>query len=379
MLPRRWTLTAGAGANGSETVWTIGEHAAVIVPGVEGTDAIVQLPGRVESRSPEGTTSGVSFAIAGAHRAADADFARPERRAGDIAFDGALPADLEVVKAPTGHLLVPARVNGEDVGWFIFDTGAGINVVSKKLAERLGLRQLGEVPATGAGGTSGQPLYRPASLGVGRATLAEPLVMGLDLEFLSAPMGREIAGIVGFGVLARSVAEIDMAGPRVALHDPATYALPAGGAWQDLIVTDRIPAVRAAFAVPGGEPRAGLFRIDTGAAQWHVTFHTGAVEAWALVEGRTDLQEARLGGVGGSVPAKRGPLAWFEMGDAIDPAPGAPHPRRVERIEAHYNVTRRGAFANDDLAGTIGGQMLRPFVMITDYGRERVAFVRKGE
>jgi len=42
-----------------------------------------------------------------------------------------------VKRAPTGHPLVKPVVNGQDTGWFIFDTGAGIGCVSTPHVESL--------------------------------------------------------------------------------------------------------------------------------------------------------------------------------------------------------------------------------------------------
>lgn len=61
---------------------------------------------------------------------------------------------LAVRRAPTGHLLVHPRINGKDAGAFIFDTGAGMCVVSAPHSAELGLRASGSLEALGIGGVS---------------------------------------------------------------------------------------------------------------------------------------------------------------------------------------------------------------------------------
>src|SRR5215470_7433707 len=61
---------------------------------------------------------------------ARADHEVPGLQGGEATFDPKAPAKLEVKRVKTGHLLVRPVINGHEAGWFIFDTGAGICVVS---------------------------------------------------------------------------------------------------------------------------------------------------------------------------------------------------------------------------------------------------------
>jgi hypothetical protein len=273
-------------------------------------------------------------------------------------FDPALPAELAVERTPTGHLLVKASINGQDCGWFIFDTGAGINCVSKTVAQRLALAQIGSVPARGVGGVTHSPLFRPGSLSVGPMTLHDGLLMQLDLSFLTLRLGREISGIVGFGFLARAVAEIDMGNARIALYDPADYTLDAG-AWTDLEIMDRVPAVHATF-----DRGQGLFRLDTG-ANTALTFHAPTVERMKLLDQRQAI-DTKLGGVGGAISAKAATLDWLTIGE-----------QRLERISATFALENKGAFANPDIDGNIGAGILRNFRLVFDYPHERMAFIKR--
>ncbi len=280
---------------------------------------------------------------------------------GESSFDPSVTAELEVKRAATGHLLVRPAVNGHEPGWFIFDTGAGVCVLSTAHKDELGLEALGQVEAVGSAHAGSKGLYRASELALGPLTLRDHPIMITDLSFLTPFLGDEIAGVIGYGVLSRCVAELRVGdaqhGPRVALHDPALYALEEG-AWDPLVFHHRIPAVKARF-----EDREGLFHIDTGANGW-VTFNQPAVERWKLLEGR-EVTDAQLGGVGGFVGARKGTVAWFELAGL-----------RQEAITATFAVEAKGNYAKADLAGSIGGEMLRPFTLVLDYGKERIAFVR---
>ncbi len=275
---------------------------------------------------------------------------------GAASFDESAPTALEVKRAPTGHVLVRCSVNGSEPGWFIFDTGAGISLISTPHVEPLGLRAAGQIEAVGIGGGEAAGLVAADSLAVGPLTLRDNPMLVTDLSFLKPHLGEEIQGVLGYGVLARCVAEIDLAEPAVRLHRADESGL-ASLPWEELVLIGRVPAVHARF-----EDHEGVFRLDTG-ANGSVTFHEPAVRSLGLLEGR-DVGDAKVGGVGGFVAAKSGELAWFEIGGV-----------RTDGVAAMFAVEPKGSFADGTRAGNIGVDLLKPFVMYFDYAGARVAFV----
>lgn len=279
----------------------------------------------------------------------------------DVVFDDKLPAELEVMRAKTGHLLVKPKVNGKDVGWFIFDSGAGATCLDTKLIKELELEQFGELPAIGVGGAVKTRFSKPESISLGRATFKDPTVIGLDLAFLSAPMGAKIAGIIGYGVFHRCVVELDMEKNTVALFDPKTYDQNrVQNRWQKLYQTARVACVEAEF-----EGHKGIFKLDSGAAGSTVALHAPTVEKFKLLDGR-DTTETLAGGVGGNVSAKSGKLKYFELGG-----------HRTDDIEVTFATTAKGAFNSADTLGNIGGDLLKPFKIVFDYQNKRIAFVKR--
>lgn len=310
-----------------------------------------------------GVLGGVAGAQDGADQGAPPEATDPTIGALDsagVAFDPAIAAELEVKRAPTGHLLVRPRINGQEAGWFIFDTGAGIEVISTPHVERLGLTGAGSVEAVGVGGGENAKLVKAGALALGPMTLTDHVMMVSDLAFLTPHLGEEIVGVIGFGVLSRCIAEMDLSEGRVALHAPDEGAL-QGLAWTDLVLEGRVPAVRAMF-----EGHEGVFRLDTG-SNGHVTFHQPAVKKWKLIADR-ELTDTKLGGVGGFVAAKEGTLAWFEIGGL-----------RTEDVPASFAIEAKGTFADTKRDGNIGVELLKPFTLYFDYAGERIAFVKRAE
>lgn len=272
-------------------------------------------------------------------------------------FDPAVPAALETRRAKTGHLLVRPRVNGEEAGWFIFDTGAGATVIDTAVAQRLGLESFGSLRMKGVGGTVDAKYWEGRSLALGPVSTQGPVMVGGDLSFLNPHMGVEIGGIIGYDLLGRVAAEIDMAGGGVSIHDPAVYALPRGE-WAELTLSGRVPTARATF-----EGHEGMFTLDTGAGKDSVTMMAMVTKRLKLLEAR-ETQPASMGGVGGMVPARAGELEWMELAG-----------QRFAPVKATFATEPTGVFGSHYLAGNIGGGLLGRFTLVLDYQGGRMALL----
>jgi hypothetical protein len=278
----------------------------------------------------------------------------------DTVFDDTLPADLEVKRAKTGHLLVKPKVNGHFVGWFILDSGAGANVLATSVVKELKLETFGELPAVGVGGAVKTSFSKPGSISLGRATFKEPLVVGLDLAFLDGPMGEHIGGIIGYGCLYRCIVEVEMEQGTVALFNPKNYDQSrVGNRWQKLYQSSRVSSVEAEF-----EGHRGIFKLGTGADNT-VSIHSPTVERHKLLDNR-ETTESSSGGVGGRIKTRKGKLSYFEL---------AGH--RFDDVVATFALESKGAFNSADTMGNIGGALLKPFRIVFDYQNKRIAFVKR--
>jgi hypothetical protein len=278
---------------------------------------------------------------------------------GEAVFDASAPPELGVTRNKTGLLLVRPILNGHEPGWFIFDSGAAICVVSTPLADSLGLAAAGEVPSGGVGGHGSAAALRAATLVLGPLTLRDVPLMKTDLTFLKGPLGVEVAGVIGYGVLSRCIVELDLAAPRIALHDPRGYEL-AQGEWSPLELDELIPTVVATC-----EGRRGRFHLDLG-SNGGLTFQEPAVRRYNLLEGR-EMSDVKLAGVGGSVACKQGRVAWLELANV-----------RLTDLEAIFPVEAKGLAAQDGRDGSIGTKVLESFVLTLDYPGSRICFRPRG-
>lgn len=347
-LPTRWEFTSGASTQ------TLELEGAASLDGFTTARAVTQS-------SSEGTANRYGVESLRAATAEEAAWLAPVTASpSDTTWDPAVSGVLEVRRAPTGHLLVHPMVDGKDVGWFIFDSGAGANVLASGALEALGVEAFGEVPAVGVGGTTRARFVRPSSVAIGPMTYAEPLMVEMDLAFLEPYMGVKVGGILGFSFLARCVAEVDFAEGRISIHDPAAFDR-STHPWTPMVLDERIPCVRASI-----EGHEGWFRLDTG-ANGYVTIHEPAVRALGLLDGR-EAKDSQLGGVGGFVKAKKVTLSSFEIGG-----------QRIEGMVADLAIERVGAFGDANSMGNIGNTLIRRFRVVFDYPHSRLAFLAREE
>ena len=276
----------------------------------------------------------------------------------DTTFDASGSTDLVVMTAPTGHLLVQAWLGSEHRGWFIFDTGASENVIASHLGTEVGAELLREISVQGSGGSAAGELWKAESLRVGPVTIDEPVMIGTDLAFLEPHFGVPVSGIIGAPTLARVVAEIDVAKPRIAFHEPRSYAREAVE-WQPLVLLSDMPALPATF-----EGRDGMFIVDLGSTRTG-TFYRRAVDRLGLLDNRHTIASGGEG-VGGKNLLQVGKLEWFELGGF-----------RYDDVEFAFSRATSGFWAESDATGNLGQELLRDFELLLDYSRQRFSLIPK--
>lgn len=267
-------------------------------------------------------------------------------------FNTAAPAAVEVHPP----LLVKPLVNGADIGWFFVDTGATGMVISPDSAAVAGLDPSGSVHVVGARRFDATN-WRADQFELGPLHLRNVDFAGVDVSFISPGPGIHVAGIVGADVFRSAVVEIDMAERSVRLFDPRTYTL-TGGSWREAA---EVPGGLAVSATFEGD-RRGLFIIDTG-GDFGVAFDVAHPVAADVLRGRPTRGQT-LRGVGGIEWGRAGQLQYLDLGGA-----------RLTPVSARFFNAGRLEGAGPGVLGLIGSQVLREFILVMDWGNNRVAFL----
>jgi hypothetical protein len=255
------------------------------------------------------------------------------------------------------HIYVDVKLAGRAVT-LLCDTG-GLNVVTPALAKELGLAVNGQLEGRGVGEKKVDVgVAQIARVEIGDATLENQTFYVFPLDSLAEVEGRSTPGIVGYEVFRRFVTRIDYDDQRLTLHDPARFGHQGGGVAVPIAFDDHTPRIQAEL-----DGIRGWFDLDTGSrssltiAAPFAKQHELAAKYGARVTATTGW------GVGGP---SRSQLARAKS-------------LRLAGVEVREPVTllsaqTAGAFAATDLAGNIGGGILKRFDLVLDYPNERIFF-----
>jgi hypothetical protein len=242
------------------------------------------------------------------------------------------------------------------------DSGASVWVIDSELSTELGLERGEAASVEGAGGETESRWCRASQVRVGPVTFPNPRFLEIDLSGIFATLGVDVGGICGYDLFEQCVVEMDMDRPSLRLHDPAAFELPESppGRWEPLILNGRLLCVEAVF-----EGHKGLFRIDTGAGSGTVLFHSPAVRMFDLLDGR-DLEEGMSEETVGTMHYRVGRLRSFEFGG-----------REFDSLLVGFSTDDAGAMADSTMTGTVMRDLLLPFNIVFDVGRQRIAFIQR--
>ena len=173
--------------------------------------------------------------------------------------------------------------------------------------------------------------------------------------------------------MQRFVVTVDFDERTLTLTDPALFHPPAGAAELalDNVLKSREPVVTARVIVGGGRAVDGRFLIDEPHPD-SLLFATPFVREHDLLAASRILTPRPLPGtatgVGGQFDLEIGRVEALQLG-----------PFSLARPTAAYATNARGgAFARTDIAGIIGGEVLRRFRMTLDFAHGRM-FLERGK
>jgi len=288
---------------------------------------------------------------------AEAEFALPAPPPRDFGLAGDADSASVPFELSNNHIFAEVKLAGRVVTLLV-DTGA-INAVTPELARELGLEVSGELEGRGVGEQKVDVgIAQIARVEIGDAFLENQTFYVIPLGPLSAVEGRAAPGIVGYEVFRRFVTRIDYDERRLTFHDPAHYTYQGTGVAVPIAFDDHTPRIEAEV-----DGLRGWFDLDTGSRS-SLTLAAPFVTAHGLDVKYAPRFTATTGwGVGG---ASRSQLARAKS-------------LRIADFELREPVTllsaqKAGSFAASDIAGNIGGGVLKRFDLTLDYANERIFF-----
>ncbi|MEI9930550.1 MAG: aspartyl protease family protein [Rhizomicrobium sp.] len=307
-----------------------------------------QVQGRSDSKLVETQTLSTAMFL---ERQPDTFYATPHVTLTDFSIAAGAKETTFPFQLVNNHIYADVKVNGKGPYVFIFDTG-GVNVVSPTLAKQLGLKVEGDLEARGSGSGSMQAgITKVARLDLGDASVSDQIFMSAPLDSMSNVEGMDMPGMVGFEVFRRFVTRIDYGAKTITLIDPKNFDPTNAGTPVAISFDGNVIEADGSY---NGLP--GRFIIDTGARS-SLTLNSPFVTKNKLHDASVTSAEATTGwGVGG--PTK----SFVQHGGML----------KIGSVEVKGPLTAlststAGSDAVEQLAGNIGGGVLKRFVATFDY------------
>ena len=280
---------------------------------------------------------------------------------------------VPLLKSGTDAPMVEVEINGEKVVFWL-DTGAGVTVVSSKVAKELGIGPMG-VEAVGIQSATHKTITsKPAiidSISLGQLTVRNHPCMIMDkkaltLRLLGIPLVR-IEGILGWPMIKKLDLEMDMPEEKLILRMPEELAIDQGAGGADRGLEAGMGWFWQPFLrLRTREGKVLNLKLDTGSST--TFFHPGAYEKLGV--NPTDSYKVLTASAGGNE---------FKQMDAIDSC-------RFEIGEEE--VTLRNVEGTNEMRapedlfkfdGVIGQDILSKGRFRIDFQNRRYSFVRESQ
>jgi predicted aspartyl protease len=249
------------------------------------------------------------------------DELHPPKQTATWAFDpGAATVPVELTQY---RVLIDATVNGVR-GKFILDTGASSIAFTDTFARRVGAKRVGKTEIFGIGGGATANLYKVDTIAFGRSVLHDVVILtGLDERGSSE---NEIAGLIGFDLLAGAIVELDLDTKTLRITDPAKVQPDTTrGLVVHVDLNEGVP--RVGMTVAGRVPVLAM--LDSG-NPLHVLFSQTLVsrDRVSFFSDPSSLaSQLQYYGVNGSEIARCGQLQSLELGPIVyRPVPACASP-----------------------------------------------------
>jgi hypothetical protein len=272
------------------------------------------------------------------------------------------PAGKDQVSIPfkllNNHIYLPVSLDGKEYDRMIFDTGA-TNVVSAATAKAAGIKSEGQLPGGGFGeNVSAFGLAKIGVMDVGGIQLKDQVFTVIDLASLSKVEGVEGQGLIGYEIARRAVVKIDYANSVLTIIKPDQFHPPANAVKIPFKFNSHVPMVEAEL---DGIP--GEFEIDTGARS-----SVSIMGPFAASNHLTEKYRAKTEVIGG-----------YGVGGPSRALLVRPQMVKIGSIEIKQPIGlielgNKGAGAATQVAGNLGGGILKRFTLTLDYEHQMLYF-----
>ncbi len=262
------------------------------------------------------------------------------------------------------HVVLKVQINNSRPLSFVLDTGDKFAIVDLERARELGLKLEGQVRMRGAGSEMPTGFFvRDSSFSIpGFAGFSQPVNMALPIGKLAARLGQDFDGIIGHDFIKNFVVELDYQTRLIKLYDKDKFSYAGPGESIPVHITPAGHPIVDAEVTPLGEsPLKGKFVVDIGSGMALALYTPFVIERKLLGPNLKTIKSLGAGGAGGAVSGQIGRVAALKLGKFT-----------ISKPITFFSEDKSGAFADRDLLGNIGTQIMNRFRVLLDYSRDRI-------
>jgi hypothetical protein len=281
-------------------------------------------------------------------------------------LDFRITSGKSFVKVPfelfENNILIRVGINNSQPAWFIFDTGANINLVNERLFRNLGLGSERAVDLTGGGGTVQGSLTEDVTVSLPGVEAYRQVTASAPLGPLPSYFGRDVEGIIGTPFIKNFVVEIDYARKVLTLYDPKFYNLSGERDAVELENRNGYPFIKVGLSLNGRDTITDDFMIDSGSVRT-LQINKPFADAHRILSALPKANTAEgLGGAGiaGDTKFVDARISSLRLGRYM-----------IGRPVVSISQDAAGYGAGGD-AGVVGGEVLRRFTVTLDYRSKRI-------
>lgn len=264
-------------------------------------------------------------------------------------------------KLHRGHIYVQGKINGSRRINMLFDTGAGGNVISEKVAKEIGMKMSGAQVVNGVNGTVTLKSSEKNSLSLGpKLKVRQQTFFFLDMDELSDE-DLPLEAIIGANILSEYVVSLNFDTNILEIYSQSGYARPNDYTQHQMQLDEYgIPVINGSLSTTKNDIKNGSFLIDTGAAL-AISANTPFVKTNSLIQQVSPNYAYESKGIGADAIEYVGRLKGFEVLD-----------QSFEGVPIRMSTVTRGVSGDENVSGIIGSALLKRFNLIFDYSNGKL-------
>ncbi len=264
----------------------------------------------------------------------------------------------EPITIPVRHnhnrVILPGKINEVPLT-FLLDTACTIPTLHPRVIDQLKVEPSGRQRIVGIAGEERAPTYRGLVIDLGEAKYAPRRVASIPSEREESRRRRD--GVLGSGFFEQYVVEFDHRASLIRLHSPTNFHYSGPGETLSFYFRQEIPVVSASLVLPGRDPIAGEYEVDTGCDSGLClgADFVSRNKLLASVESRSSEKF----GIGGKVETQSGVIPILRLG-------------KMEVVKPQTDFFETGSPVDEPLAGHIGMGVFHRYKVFLDYSRKQL-------